>query len=61
MPPFDDVWRAFIERLLYADTPLPWRDDPALGVIAAHAGLRDSMRGYVVLMLCQAMGLGRPN
>jgi hypothetical protein len=61
MPPFDDAWRAFIERPSYADTPLPWRDDPALVVIAAHAGLREGMRNYVVPMLRQSMGLGRPN
>jgi hypothetical protein len=59
MPPFDDAWRAFIEKALYADMDSPWRDDPAFAVIATHASLRDSIGGHDVPALRQAIRLVR--
>jgi hypothetical protein len=59
MQPLNDAWRAFMEGPLYVDTDSPWRDDPAFAVIAAYAGLRDSIGGHVALALRQAIGLVR--
>ena len=57
MQPFHDAWRAFIEGPLYADTDSFWRDDSAFAMIAAHAGLRDSIGGHVTPVFHQAVGL----
>ncbi len=57
MQPLEDAWQAFIEGPLFADSQIPWRDDAAFEVIAAHAGLRDSIGGHVKPALLQAIGL----
>ena len=57
MQPLDGSWRAFIEGPFYAAADVPWRGDAAFEVIAAHAGLRDSIGGHVKPALLQAIGL----
>ena len=47
MHDLEHTWHAFLASPLHDLLHAPWADDPAFAMIAAHAGLRDSLGGPV--------------
>jgi hypothetical protein len=55
----DATWTAFLASPVYPAAHVPWRDDPAFAVLAAHPGLRDSIGGRAAPALTLAIDLVR--
>lgn len=53
----DREWRQYIEGEIYPDSDVPWRDDPAYGLLLQFPGLREGVGGQVAPALTQAIGL----
>lgn len=56
---FAQNWRDFIAGELYPEAQVPWRDDPAYGLLLQVPGLRESIGGRSAAALHQAIGLVR--
>jgi hypothetical protein len=52
-------WQDFLAGELYPDAQVPWRDDPAYGLLLQVPGLRESVGGRSAAALHQAIGLVR--
>jgi hypothetical protein len=56
---FAQDWRDFFEGELYPEAQVPWREDPAYGLLLQIPGLRESIGGRSAAALQQAVGLVR--
>jgi hypothetical protein len=50
-------WHAFIKGVVYADTEVPWGNDPAYGMLQAFPGLRETVNGRMAAAITQTLGL----
>jgi hypothetical protein len=55
----DQGWRQYIEGAIYPEEEVPWRNDPAYGLLLQFPGLREGVGGQVAPALTQAIGLVR--
>ena len=56
-PTLSQSWDVFIEGRVYADADVPWRDDPAYGLLQEFPGLQESVTGRMAAALTQTLGL----
>lgn len=50
-------WRQYVVGEIYPDDEVPWRDDPAYGLLLQFPGLSEGVGGQVAPALTQAIGL----